>query len=134
MINKHKKKIKFLLIGGTAAAVNFIFLFLLYDIIKMQHNWAISIAYLLSLLTHFTGNKFFVFEETGIKRMKLQIFQYAIQVAGYYLLNLLIINLLLLIRVNIYIAAAISMIILMIYSYLVMSRIIFRHKAGKHGR
>jgi putative flippase GtrA len=124
-IKKHARKIRFLFVGALASVVYFISLYLLYEILKIGHNAAISTAYFFSIFTHFSGNKFFVFEEKEITKLKVQLTQYILLAFAAYLLNLSIINLLLYLHFNLYIAAAIATFALMIVSYLSMSRVIF---------
>ena len=68
MIRKHflsKQFVKFLIVGGFAAAVNFVSRILLSDM--MSYRWSIIVAYLIGMLTAYTLSKFFVFEKSGRK-------------------------------------------------------------------
>jgi putative flippase GtrA len=54
---------QFLLVGGFAAAVNFLCRIGLSEL--MSFRWAVFVAYLFGMLTAFLLSKFFVFEKSG---------------------------------------------------------------------
>ena len=68
MIRKHflsKQFVKFLIVGGFAAAVNFVSRILLSEM--MSYRWSIIVAYIFGMLTAYFLSKFFVFEKSSRK-------------------------------------------------------------------
>ncbi len=124
------KKIKFLFIGGTTALVNFSLIYLTNGILKLNHNLSISISFFSAMIYHFMMNKMFVFQEKKLSRLKYQIIQYLILSFINYLINLGVVNLLLLFKINIYIGVAAATIITMLLTYFIMNRLIFNKKAA----
>ncbi len=55
--------IQFLLVGGFAAAVNFVSRFLLNEYLGFK--WAVFVAYLIGMITAYVMTRFFVFEPSG---------------------------------------------------------------------
>ncbi len=122
------KVMKFLLIGGTTAIVNFSFIYLTNDILKLTHNLSVSISYFAALIYHFSLNKMFVFQEKKFSRLKYQIVQYLILSFINYLINLGVVNLLLLFKISIYFGVAAATVITMVLTFFVMNKIIFNLK------
>jgi putative flippase GtrA len=68
MLRKHflnHQFFKFIVVGGIAAAVNFVSRILLSE--TMSYRWAVFVAYLVGMLTAYLLSRFFVFEKTGRK-------------------------------------------------------------------
>ena len=57
--------LRFLLVGGIAAGVNFVSRILLSE--AMSYRWAIFVAYLIGMLTAYFLSRVFVFERSGRK-------------------------------------------------------------------
>ncbi len=57
--------LKFLIVGGFAAAINFVSRIFLSDV--MSYRWSIIVAYLIGMVTAYLLSRFFVFEKSGRK-------------------------------------------------------------------
>ncbi len=56
---------RFLLVGGIAAAVNFVSRLVLSDMLLMGYGWAVFFAYLVGMLTAWLLSRLFVFAPSG---------------------------------------------------------------------
>ncbi|MGD8927017.1 MAG: GtrA family protein [Thioalkalispiraceae bacterium] len=68
MIHKHffsRQFLRFLLVGGVAAAINFVSRIFLSEI--MSYRWAVFVAYLIGMLTAYLLSRAFVFEPSSRK-------------------------------------------------------------------
>ena len=71
MIRKNflsKQFVKFLMVGGFAALVNFISRILLSEV--MSYRWSIFVAYLIGMLTAYLLSRLFVFEKSSRKPLQ----------------------------------------------------------------
>ena len=72
LINKYKIGIKYIISGGTAAAVDLGLLYIFTDVIGLWYLYSAIISFIFSLLTSFLLHKFWTFRENSLKRIKKQ--------------------------------------------------------------
>ena len=73
---RHKLGIKYIISGGTAAAVDFALLYLLTDLIGVWYLYSAIVAYVASFFTSFTMQKFWTFQDSDLKRIRRQFLIY----------------------------------------------------------
>ena len=120
------KIIKFLFIGGTTFIVQISSLFLFKDIIKFGNNVSVTLSYILTVSFHFLSNKFFVFRELSIDKMRIQAIKYIILAVINYGITLLVTNTLTFLSVSLYISTPVSILITVSLTFFVLNKIIFK--------
>lgn len=70
--------LRYLISGGTAAASNVLFLFLLVHFAVIHYLLASVIAFLMSAVVSFTMQKFWTFQDTVMKNLRTQFGRYLI--------------------------------------------------------
>lgn len=117
-----------MIIGSTTALIYFSSIFLFKNIIKLSDNIALTIGYFISIIYHFTMNKFLVFKEKSIDKVKIQFPLYIILVIINYIINLVIVNILNIFSINIYIGVSLATLVTLLNTFFVMNKIIFFKK------
>ncbi len=74
LIHKHKLFIKYCVVGGTAAVVDFSVLYFLTDWLKIYYLHSATASFILSALTNYSLNRKWTFRSNGKKRKQLPIF------------------------------------------------------------
>ena len=82
----------FLIVGGLSALVNFGAFMMLWKGVRLNDNVAVSGAYAISLLCHFTLNRAWTFKSTQAARAP-QIVRYAVMASVNYGITLGVVNL-----------------------------------------
>jgi len=72
LTERYKIGIKYIIAGGTAAAVDLGLLFVLTEIVGLWYLLSAAIAFVCSLLTSFLLHKFWTFRENSLRRMRKQ--------------------------------------------------------------
>ncbi|MDP1615608.1 MAG: GtrA family protein [Methylococcales bacterium] len=80
-IHLNRQFLKFLLVGGSTGIVQFLVLFLALDVLLLSYQLASIIAYVISLVFHYTLNRMFTFKASG-KPDPSELFRYGIMIAG----------------------------------------------------
>jgi len=127
MINKifEPKVLKYLLVGFLTVAIDYLFIFIVFNIFEVNYMMAIAIGFLMSNIFQFYMNFFYTF---NLKRadtiaIKMVIFWIAV-VIGNTLSFLLIVFLKLFIS-NVYIVKTLSLPLSFLYGYIVSNRVIY---------
>jgi putative flippase GtrA len=81
----------FLTVGIFSAVVNFAVFGFFWNIIGLPYQYSVSIAYILSVICHFTGNRNITFKNRG-PGITFQIAKYLIMVLTNYLITLTIVH------------------------------------------
>ncbi|MEA2089051.1 MAG: GtrA family protein [Patescibacteria group bacterium] len=74
LIYKNKLFVKYCVVGGTAAAVDFSILFILTDFLNVYYLISATISFIVSALTNYSLNRSWTFRSNGKKRKQLPIF------------------------------------------------------------
>ena len=74
--NRRKSVVKFFFAGASAAAVDLLFLFLFYGILKWNLVLSTSLAFILSFAVSFTLQKFWTFRNNCQKKIPIQFVLY----------------------------------------------------------
>lgn len=120
-----RSKASFLFVGASSALVYYSAVALVYDVIGMRYQVAVSVGYVLSVLFHFFANRHITFRGSG-GTFSRQAFRYIALVCINYLITLSIVTAAVeLLRINPYLAVAISILTTMVVSYLLMRHWIF---------
>lgn len=82
LLKKHKIGVKYLFAGGTAAAVNLFFLYVLTDIFGVWYLASSIAAFVFSFFTSFFLQKFWTFRDGSLKRIKKQFVIYVVMGAA----------------------------------------------------
>lgn len=61
-MNNCKQFFLFLLVGSLSAIVNFFTFFCTFHLLNLDYRFSVSVAYILSVMTHFLGNRYFTFQ------------------------------------------------------------------------
>ena len=128
MINELSRKLLFLTVGGLTFIINVSFLYLLKEILKVNHNIALTIAFFIGTTFHFSANKFVTFKEKKIATISLQIPKYIAMTLINYLINLIVINIFVYFHLAIYLGAICATMITMVLTYFIMNIMIFKQK------
>jgi putative flippase GtrA len=127
MINKifEPKVLKYLLVGFLTVAIDYLFIFIVFNIFEVNYMMAIAIGFLMSNIFQFYMNFFYTF---NLKRadmivIKMVIFWIAV-VIGNTLSFLLIVFLKLFIS-DVYIVKTLSLPLSFLYGYIVSNRVIY---------
>lgn len=81
MVNLFNRQfLKFLLVGGSTGIVQFLVLFLTLDVLSWSYQLASIVAYIISLVFHYTLNRLFTFKASG-KPSPAELFRYSIMIA-----------------------------------------------------
>jgi putative flippase GtrA len=91
-IFKNKRSIvTFLIVGLLSAFVYFASFTLLWKILAIHYNLAVSISYIFSIIFHFNANRYFTFRNRE-KKVLHHLIKYLIMVSFNYLVTLIIVN------------------------------------------
>ena len=77
-VRKYQRLLRYLLAGGTAAAVDFWFLYFFTDVLRVHYLSSSIFAFLIAFVVSFTLQKFWTFQDTSIADMQQQITFYFI--------------------------------------------------------
>ena len=120
-----QSKASFLFIGASSALVYYSAVALVYGVIGMRYQVAVSVGYVLSVLLHFFANRHITFRGSS-GTLSSHVFRYIALVCINYLITLSIVTAAVeLLRINPYLAVAISILATMVVSYLLMRHWIF---------
>ena len=120
-----RPKIYFLLVGASSAVIYYGAVALLYEVMTVDYRTAVSVGYVLSVLSHFFANRHFTFKGGG-DRLGPQVFRYFGLTCINYVLTLCVVTAAVeLFRLSPYIAVAISIVATMAVSYLLMRHWVF---------
>jgi putative flippase GtrA len=127
MINKifEPKVLKYLLVGFLTVAIDYLFIFIVFNIFEVNYMMAIAIGFLMSNIFQFYMNFFYTFNLTRADMIviKMVIFWIAV-VIGNTLSFLLIVFLKLFIS-DVYIVKTLSLPLSFLYGYIVSNRVIY---------
>ena len=84
--------LRFVAVGLTSAAVNFGSFALFWHLFSWQYQVAVSIAYVLSVITHFFGNRHLTFRGRG-QCIKSHVGKYIVMLGLNYLITLAVVTL-----------------------------------------
>jgi len=91
LCEKRKSVIKFIISGGTAAAVDLVLLYIFYDLLLWKIVLASSVAFILAFLVSFSLQKFWTFRDNSQDRIFGQFIVYMLNaLLGLYLNGLFI--------------------------------------------
>ena len=79
------------LAGGLSALVYFCFFSLLWQMIHMNYKIAVSIAYVMSVVVHFTMNRRLTFRGHG-KNLRKHLMKYSVMILINYLITMLVVH------------------------------------------
>lgn len=123
-----KKIVKFLISGGTTAAVQLSLMYFLTDIRGLWYIFSLNVAFLVAFFVSFTLQKFWTFENNDLNRIYGQALLYFAVVLGNLLLNNLFVYFLVEEAGIWYIAAQIiAELIIAIESFFVYKKIFFKN-------
>lgn len=83
--------ISFFMVGALSAVVNITIFSLIYDLINLNYQIAVSIAYILAVVVHYLANRKFTFKNKDQDYLK-QISKYLIMIAINYFITLEIVK------------------------------------------
>lgn len=85
--DNHKRIVRYIISGGTAAFVLFVGLFVLHGVLGLWYLAASGIAFVLSVVVSFTLQKFWTFEDTATHLMGRQFTAYCVIAVANLLIN-----------------------------------------------
>ncbi len=122
----YKQILLFLSVGAGSAIVNFCAFALAWRVLKMDYKLAATLAYVLSVVVHFTGNHYITFqhrESNMIKRLK----KYSVLLLVNYLTTLITITICVsVIHLSPYLSMAIAIMVTVIIGYALSQKWVFR--------
>lgn len=123
MIDK-KKFIKYAIAGSATFIFEYSSFIILYSI-GFKENISHSLSFVLAIMINFYLLKFFVFQDSK-KEVLLQISGYLILILINFILSNIIISLLSNYNINAYLSKILTMIIIIIWNFTIMNRLIFK--------
>ena len=81
LIYKYKIFVKYCIVGGTAAIVDFGVLFILTELFGVYYLYSATVSFILAALTNYSLNRRWTFRSSGKKRKQVPIF-FAIATMG----------------------------------------------------
>lgn len=92
IIQKHATSFGlFLSVGAISALVNFLSFAFFWHTLGLHYQVAVTFAYILSVITHFTGNRHFTFKQAN-NALSSQISKYLVMVALNYCVTLFVMH------------------------------------------
>ena len=88
-VRKYQRLLRYLISGGTAAAVDLVVLYILTDIFKVHYLLSAIFAFLVAFLVSFVLQKFWTFQDRSTERMHAQAAVYFVVAAVNLVLNTL---------------------------------------------
>ncbi len=117
--------IKYLVIGGTTAALYLGVIFLCIELLQMPYPLAVSLSYAAAVIFHFSANKRIVFRRAG-GSMLGQLPRYAAAIGVHYLLVLGIVSLCAgVLGLSVYLGSGIAILLASGLSYLIFKHWVF---------
>lgn len=86
-LRKRARFFRYLAAGGTAAFVDFVFLYLFTDIIGLHYLWSSVLAFILSFFVSFILQKFWTFQDDSVEKVHTQAAVYLATAIASLLLN-----------------------------------------------
>lgn len=90
-LRRYQRLLRYLVAGGTAAAVDLILLYLLADGLGMHYLTAAILAFIAAFFVSFLLQKFWTFEDNSTERVHAQAVLYFVVAAANLLLNTLLV-------------------------------------------
>lgn len=81
----------FLTVGSLSAVVNFFTFYIVWSLLGVSYLIASSVAYFLSVVTHFLGNRYYTFQTRHLK-LAPQLKKYGLVLAINYCITLMVIS------------------------------------------
>ena len=126
------KFIKFGIVGGTVFVVHTSMLWFLLRILQLDNIVAISGAYAIAVLCHFSLNNFFTFSDSDAQ-YKRRIAGYVIFVLTNYVLSTAIISTVLAyVADNVLFATVASTSVMMFFNFFVLNKFVFTRRDARH--
>ncbi|OGT38023.1 MAG: hypothetical protein A3F11_03380 [Gammaproteobacteria bacterium RIFCSPHIGHO2_12_FULL_37_14] len=83
--------VSFLIVGAISAVINFVSFAIFWQYFKISYSYAVSYAYVLSVIFHFAANRNMTFKHRGT-RITSQIPKYLVMILINYLITLAIVD------------------------------------------
>lgn len=129
IIFKRKIILKYIISGGTAAAVNLLLLFFLTDVLGFWYVISAVLAFIVAFIVSFCFQKFWTFEDRSTERVRAQATVYfVVAIVNLTINTVLIYSFVELLAIHYLIAQIFSGIIIACESFFIYRRFIFRHK------
>ncbi len=81
-LRRYQRLLRYLVSGGTAAAVDLLFLYLLTDVLHMHYLAAAVLAFLIAFAVSFLLQKFWTFEDDSLHNVRAQAVMYFVVAAA----------------------------------------------------
>jgi putative flippase GtrA len=92
-INTHKvAMLLFASVGALSALTNFMCFTLFWKLVGLNYQLAVSIAYVISVLVHYIGNRNLTFKSTGENNLLSQLAKYLMLVIFNYCITLIVMH------------------------------------------
>lgn len=124
-----KSQFRYLVAGGTAFVVDYLFLVTVYYVFELPLTLATTVGYFAGFLISFFANRYWVFGKSGATRQPVkQVIEYTLLVIFNYFFTLIAIQQLDNIGVKPSIGKIIVMIAIVVWNYLIFQKFIFSDK------
>lgn len=120
--------VRFVIVGGTVAVLQLLMLFVLHSLVGVSSLFASIIAFVLSVFINFGFQKFWSFNDPSRDKMALQFGFFFTNALGNLMVNVILMAIWLgLLRLNVYVAQAITLILIAFFNFFIY-KIIFNYK------
>ncbi|MHB9016135.1 MAG: GtrA family protein, partial [Sulfurovum sp.] len=118
--------IKDRIVGVLSVIIDYILLYTSYSIVEFNSNISVSIGFFGSAVFNFLMHRFYTFSETKESSHSKAFLKYLLLIFGSYFITLALVNLLIHLSLNIYIAKLITVSIVYIYGFIIGKFFVFK--------
>lgn len=117
--------VRYGLVGILSVAIDFLVLFICFNILAFEQNFSISIAFILSTIFNFNMHRNFTFKENN-NNFKIHLIKYLLLISLSYFITILSIHYLTSIGFNLYFSKLLSVCFVYIYGYIFSRFFVFK--------
>lgn len=111
-------------VGVLSVFIDFLVLFICFNIINFEQNTSISIAFIISTIFNFTMHRNFTFKKKN--NLKTQLIKYSLLISLSYFITILSIHYLVTIGFNLYFSKLLSVCFVYLYGYIFSRFFVFK--------
>jgi len=115
---------RYIIVGVLSLTIDYLLLYICFDLLGVSQNISVSIGFLLSAIFNFLLHKYYTFKSKNSNLQK-EIYKYTLLITSSYFITLFLVNYLVFVGLNIYIAKTVTVILVAFYGYFIGKIVIF---------